>query len=213
MARYKNGINGAFKGKVGQVVGVTWMGMEVMRSVPEAFTKAPTAAQLNQRRILAMVSSWLRPLKELIWIGFQYFATGKSPMNSAVSFVMKQALTIENGHQQIDFPKVIFSRGELLISIIKDIIALVDAILHIKWDNVPASALNKDDDQATFILYNADKEKFATFKNVAQRGDKEAVLQLPANFAGDEIYGWMHYVNAKGDGISTTVYLGEITVV
>jgi hypothetical protein len=210
MARYKNGINGPFNGKIGNVVGVTWMGMDLMRSLPEPSSKPATAAQLSQRRTLAMVSSWLKPLKDLIWIGFQHFATGKSPMNAAVSFVMKHALSTEAGVPQIDFPKAIFSRGELLISMVKEMVAQSDVVLHIKWDNVPTSALNKDDDQATFIWYNASKEKFVTFKDAGQRGDKEVLLQLPASFAGDELHGYMHYVNSKGDAVSTSIYLGKL---
>ncbi|WP_316813763.1 DUF6266 family protein [Pedobacter heparinus] len=67
-------------------------------------------------------------------------------------------------------------------------------------------------DQASFIIYNPAKEAFVTFCDVAACHEKEAVLQLPEDFAGDTVHCWQHIVNAKGDAVSTSVYLGEVTV-
>ncbi|WP_316813970.1 DUF6266 family protein [Pedobacter heparinus] len=67
---------------------------------------------------------------------------------------------------------------------------------------------------AQYLSYiSPDKQSFSTFQDIAQRGDKEAILQLPANYAGDTIHCWQHFVNAAGDAVSTTVYLGELRLV
>lgn len=65
---------------------------------------------------------------------------------------------------------------------------------------------------AKIIVYNVPKQKNVTFKDVAQRADKHVDLQLPANFAGEVVHTWMHYVNTKGDAVSTSIYLGELTL-
>jgi hypothetical protein len=208
MARYKNGINGAFSGKVGTVVGSSYRGIAYMRSLPET-TKPPTEKQLHQRLKFSVITAWLRPILALINIGFQILTGDKNAMNRAVSYHMKEAL-IDNGQDvEIDFKKAIFSRGELLVSWILEVLTLVSAVLNIKWDNGPESAFDK----ASFIIYNPQKEKFVTFKDAAQRQDKETVLQLPKRFAGDTVHAWMQYTNEAGNMVSTSVYLGQIVVV
>lgn len=84
MATYKNGINGAFSGKVGSVVGATCRGITYFRSLPET-TNAPTDKQINQRLKFALVMGWLQPLLNIINIGYQVLAGYKTPMNRGVS--------------------------------------------------------------------------------------------------------------------------------
>ncbi|MDR6786501.1 hypothetical protein ABIE26_005312 [Pedobacter africanus] len=213
MARYKNGINGPISGKVGAVVGSSWRGVEYLKSLPDRGGKAFTEKQKNQQFLMGMVSKWLKPLKRIIEIGYQIFVTGKTPMNGCVSYHMKHAVTGNSPLEYvINFAKVIFSRGELLIPLIKEVLGLMDAVLHIKWDNASTSVFNNDDDKATIVVYNPAKQAFVSFENVAQRADKEAVLQLPAAYAGDRVHCWQHFVNERGDAVSTTVYLGEVLV-
>ncbi|MDR6783893.1 hypothetical protein ABIE26_002718 [Pedobacter africanus] len=71
---------------------------------------------------------------------------------------------------------------------------------------------SKANDKATFIIYNPQKEKFVTFKDAAQRLNKETVMQLPKTFTDDTVHAWMQYTNAEDDMVSTSVYLGEIAV-
>lgn len=212
MGRLKNGINGSFNGKIGTVVGVTWRGEELVRSAPSPSTKPTTPAQIKQRMVFGMVSSWLTPLKALILIGYQVFTGKKTPMNMIISFTMKEALKVEDGEKTIDYPKAVFSRGELLISWILNILTLVDALLHIEWENFSASSFNKETDQANFVIYNPTKQQFVTFENAALRSDKAVALQLPATFTGDLVHCYMHYVSDAGDAVSTTSYLGELLV-
>ena len=212
MGRYKNGINGAFSGKVGNVVGESWRGVDYMRSLPET-SKTFSEKQRNQHFLMGMISGWLKPLKHLIEIGYQIFVTGKTPMNGCVSYHMKHAVDGNSPIEYvINFAKVIFSRGELLVPFIKEVLSLIDAVLHIKWENAGASIFNNDDDRATFVVYNPAKKAFVTFEHVAHRADKEVMLQLPPGYANDTVHCWQHFVNAEGDAVSTTIYLGEVVI-
>ncbi|ACU04220.1 DUF6266 family protein [Pedobacter heparinus] len=213
MGRYKNGITGPVRGKIGNVVGSTWRGIAVLKSLAEPSTKAPSEKQLNQRFVFAMVNAWLKPLRDLIWIGFQIFTGTKTPMNGAVSLLLKEAVTGNSRENYaIDFAKVILSRGELLISLIKQVLVLIDSVLQIKWENPSASVFCQANDKATVVVYNNAKQKFVIFKDVAKRADEQVDLQLPADFAGDAIHAWMHYVSMEGDAVSTSVYIGEYVI-
>ena len=212
MARYKNGINGPLSGKVGSVIAASWRGIDYFRSVGEPAGKPASPAQLAQRRILSIVSSWLKPLKALIWIGFQEAKEGRTPMNELVSFMMKEGLVGQGPEMRIDFTKAVFSKGELLVSFVRELIVLAGALLHIKWEDLSSSIFCREDDMATFIVYNPEKEKFVTFERIAARADQEAVLQLPTEFVRDNIHCYMQYVNAAGNRVSTSVYLAKLVL-
>ncbi|MHA4893289.1 DUF6266 family protein [Pedobacter sp. PWIIR3] len=212
MGRLKQGINGAIKGKIGAVVGITWRGEDYVRASPKPTTVPPSPAQLDQRMVFAFANAWIKPIRDIIWIGYQIFKGNKTPTNMMVSFLLKEAIVGTGVDAKVDYPKVVLSRGELIVSYILEILTLINAALHIKWNNLPASAFNKDDDKSTFVIYNPTKEQFVTFEDVAQRADKEVVLQMPKSFSGDVVHGWMHYVSREGNAVSTSVYLGEMVV-
>jgi hypothetical protein len=212
MGKYKNGIYGQFSGKVGNVVGVTRRGVDYLRSVPDIRVDNPSEKQILQRKIMAMISSWLKPLKSIIAIGFKVLTGSKTSLNEVFAFIFKEALVVNGKEISIDYKKVVLSKGELLASFVFDILTLIDCLLHIKWQNFNPSAYNKSDDKATFVLYNPTKEKFVSFVGIADRGAEMAELKLPTEFAGDTVHCWMQYVNVEGDKVSTSAYLGEILV-
>lgn len=210
MARYKNGINGPVKGKIGNVVAATCRGVDYLRSLAEPSGKAPTPAQLNQRLRFALVMGWLKPLLDLINIGFQVSGGDQTPMNRAVSLHLKEAVCGTGPDYEIDFPKAVLSRGVLLPSFIEEVKVLPNALLQVKWCNFAASALNKETDLVTFIVYSSAQRKFATFKNAALREEKEVLLQLPKGFEEGVLHAYMQHVNEAGDAVSTSVYFQHV---
>ena len=163
MGKYKNGINGSFSGKIGNVVGVTRRGVDYMRSLPEIRVDNPSEKQIRQRNIMAMISSWLKTIKFIIVIGFKVFTGSKTPINQVFALIFKEALIVNGNEISIDYKNVVLSKGELLVSFVFEILALIDSLLHIKWQNFNASAYNKSDDKATFVVYNPAKDKFVSF--------------------------------------------------
>ncbi|RZK76802.1 MAG: hypothetical protein EOO85_10440, partial [Pedobacter sp.] len=122
MGKYKNGINGAFTGKIGSVVGVTRRGVDYMRSLPDIRVDNPSEKQIRQRNILAMISSWLKPIKFIINVGFKIFSGGKTPLNQVFSLISKEALIIDGDNISIDYKNVVLSKGELLASFVFEIV-------------------------------------------------------------------------------------------
>ncbi|MHA4894056.1 DUF6266 family protein [Pedobacter sp. PWIIR3] len=212
MGRLKNGINGPVYGKVGNVVGASCRGVDYVRKAAGKSTKPATPAQQIQRDKFALVVGWLKPLLDIINLGYQVFQGDKTPLNLALSYHLKEAVKGEAPDFSIDFKKAVFSKGELLISWIIEVLVLVDRIIHIKWDNLPATPFNNDSDKATFIVYNPAREQFVTFEDIAIRNDKEARIQLPDSFSTDKVHCWMSYANAARDKVSTSVYLGELLI-
>jgi hypothetical protein len=213
MARYKNGVNGTFSGKVGNVVGASCRGIDYIRALPEISSKPASEKQLIQRHKFSLITGWLSPLLKLINIGYQVLAGEQTPMNLAVSYHMKEALIGEGTDAQIDFKKAIFSRGALLVSWILELLTFINGVLQINWDNGPESAFCNPDDEASFIIYNEKKGEFVVFERVALRADKTVMLQMPKAFVGDQVHGWMQLVDKNGLAVSTSVYLGELVTI
>lgn len=214
MARYKNGLNGTFSGKIGNVVAAKCRGVDYVRSLPERIVKPPTAAQLNQRKVFAVVMAWLKPLLPLINIGYKQVKTTKTAMNAAVSYHLKFAIIGAGADFRIDFKKAVFSRGDLMVSWVVEVLCAGKALLQVKWDDaVNETLFCKADDVACFIAFSPKLGQFAAFSHAAERKDKEAVLRLPAKFSGKVVHCWMQYASADGGGVSTSLYVGEFSLV
>lgn len=212
MGKYKNGINGPFSGTIGNVVGANTLGIDYMRSLPEPRVDDPSPKQVKQRLVMGMISSWLRPLKAIIAVGFQVYVIGKTPINQVFSLISKNALIVTDGETKIDFEKVVLSKGVLMMSMVCEVVCQVNSLVHLKWNNFHSSLFNMDTDEATFIFYNPIKSKFATFVGAAQRIAQQVELQLPASFSGDQVHCWMQYVNVEGNQVSTSGYVGQFEV-
>jgi len=212
MGKYKNGINGAFSGKIGNIVGASSHGVDYIRSVPDFRIDKPTPAQQKHRAKFGIVSSWFKPLKSVIEIGLQHKKDAKTSMNFAISLNFNRAVVVEGQDPTIDFPKVILSIGELFISVVSEFTSTIKQRVLVEWIDANASLLNNPDDKATFVIYNEQKKKYLTFSEIAVRADKQVILQFPASFSGSRIHCWMQYVSVKGDQVSSTVYVGEIEV-
>lgn len=214
MGRYKNGIQGPFSGKIGTVVGASCRGINYMRGLSNPSSKPPTPAQVNQRLKFALAVGWLTPLSEFIETGYQQsYEDGKTTMNRAISFHLNNGVITGTGPDYgIDFKKSVFSRGDSQSSWLLEAQSVDGCMIHLKWDDRYASAYCNDNDMANFIAYSPTKERFVTYVDVAMRSDNEVHLMFPEDFAGTEVHCWMHYVDASGKKVSTTLYLGEMAV-
>lgn len=90
MGRYKDGINGAFKGKVGSVVGCSWKGINYMRSLPKTRTSTVLSeAEQANRQKFTIAHAWLKPLKDVIRLGFKNYSPTIEGFLAAKSYLLK----------------------------------------------------------------------------------------------------------------------------
>ncbi|MEJ0081356.1 MAG: DUF6266 family protein [Puia sp.] len=113
MAKFSQGINGPFYGKVGAVVGYTWKGIPVMRGLPKSRTKPFTPKELNQQAKFRLMNGFLTPLNDLFNVTFAHLAVQMSAYNKAFSYNIKNATTGFGPDLAIDYNMVLISRGDL----------------------------------------------------------------------------------------------------
>ncbi|MDD4417119.1 MAG: DUF6266 family protein, partial [Proteiniphilum sp.] len=60
MGTIKQGILGGFSGKVGNIVGASWRGIDYIRSMPASVRNPRTVAQVSQRTRFALIGKMLK---------------------------------------------------------------------------------------------------------------------------------------------------------
>src|SRR6476659_1643681 len=113
MAKYKSGIQGSLSGKIGNLVPRTWKGIPYLRSLPKKRTgKMSDAERLNRQRF-ALAQKWLKPLLPFLRVGYQGYSEYVEGYVAAKSYLMKQAMKIEEGVWKIMPEKMLVSYGAL----------------------------------------------------------------------------------------------------
>lgn len=133
MARIKKGINGAFSGKVGKVVGGSWNGIDYIRSLPTV-TKPRSEAQLKNEYIFKVTQDWLQPIKEFLDVGFKGYSRTVYGINAAKSLLYKTALIKDGYNSRVDPTLAVVSHGELPMA--NQMLMELDAAkqLNFSWD-------------------------------------------------------------------------------
>ncbi len=113
MGKIKDGITGPFSGKVGPVVGATWRGIPVMRSLPKKRTKPYSPKEIQQQAKFALISGFLGPVIPLVHQTFIPATPKQTGYNLAFSYNVKNAITGVHPDLKIDFSMVLLGRGDL----------------------------------------------------------------------------------------------------
>lgn len=193
MGTINRGILGGFRKKTGTVVGACWRKLDVIRALPRKSGKAPTALQVEQQQKFRLVTTFLNRFKELIDAGFYDPGEVKTPMNLAVNYHLKEAVTGTVDHFVIDPAKVAFSRGYLARSLDQEV--QIDpgstTQLVVRW-SMETEGDSSPDDRVSFLVYNKSQHRFIRVVNGATRADGTCSIQIPQAFSG-EVYVYMNF--------------------
>lgn len=204
MAIIKNGINGAFSGKVGTVVGTTWRGLDIIRSLPKAPTHFSEKQLANQMK-MKLVQLFLKKMVAIVRIGFKDDTIVPTAFNSAMSYNKKNAITGKFPELSIDFSLVRLAQGVLYfpedLKMEKD-----DSGLHFTWDkNRGENGLT--DDQLMVITWNENKSE-SFFRLQAYRHDGSFSFLSDPIENGTHV--WTAFIRQDRSMQSNSVYMGVI---
>ncbi len=134
MGKYKNGILGAFSGKIGPVIGASWRGIDYMRGLQKLSNKPATAKQSAQRMKMSLFRGFLLNIEEIVDICFQNY-TQTSPMNAALSYNMKHSVAGIYPDMVIDFQNLVLSKGDLMGSWSPNVTSTESGSIDFRWTN------------------------------------------------------------------------------
>src|SRR5450432_2498888 len=93
MGTFKKGIMGGFNGKVGSVVGSSWRGKTVMKSLPKDKKGGFSDSQKQQQAKFALIVKFLQPLSDFMNLAYKKVASKMSGFNKVLSDNLKDAIT------------------------------------------------------------------------------------------------------------------------
>ncbi|SFD59604.1 hypothetical protein SAMN05518672_102543 [Chitinophaga sp. CF118] len=204
---------GGFEGKVGPLIGMWSRGQNVITSLHRTSTKPPSQKQIGQRNKLTIVSSLLSYFKDLIDIGFREHKPGETAMNAACRYNYKNALSGVSPDFTIDYPELSFSRGSLIAPKGIVIEAVGDGKIIFTWiANPNAMKLTDPADRLMVLVCNPIKNEVTTKLNATSRSALTYIIQLPVDFAGDEVHCYLAFSGISGR-VSNSIYAGAVTMI
>lgn len=208
MALAKNGVNGAFSGKVGSIIAYELNGQNVMRSIGRRTKPYSELERLNQAK-MKVVSEFLGPIKLYINFGFKREAPKGSRVGAfqlAQSYVRKNAVELDADHQPYINPaNVLISKGPLAPPH-NCVVERDGNRLTLRWDIV-GGGLN---DRLMVLLYDGDMLRI--FREIgAKRKDNLDIWDVDTlKYADRPVHVYVAFRDTLFDKISDSVYCGTI---
>jgi hypothetical protein len=205
MARYKNGINGIFIGKVGTVVGSVWNGVPYMRSAGNARTIPAGENEQANRDKFATAHNWLKPLLPILREGFKGYSPTSYGYNAAKSYTLKYAM--EEGQVQPERVKI--SSGDLPVS--EDLAATLVAADRIQFTwSTTTTAYSERNDQIMVLAYHPETATAIYEIHGAFRHTGIQTIDISTAFLQKTVQIYAAFIAADRSRQSDSIYLGSI---
>ena len=210
MGTIKQGILGGFSGKVGTVVGGSWRGINYMRSLAQTIKNPRSEGQQTQRGKFSLSLELLKPIAAYIRTGFKNYATKQTAFNSAMSYIVKNAISGNFPDIQLNFANVLVSRGNLK-QVANAVANAVHGAIEISWTDGSGYGEGNANDVAMHLAFNKDRGLAVFSTASAIRSAESLTLDIPDEWAGDKIVVYFGMISADGTTVANSLYLGEVT--
>lgn len=215
MAKYSNGINGAFTGKIGNVVGTNWKGLSVMRSAPGKRSAKSKGDEKQNQTKFSIAHYWLQPLLDILREGFKGYSQQVEGFNAAKSYVLNNAFEGQKPNIYINPALVRISAGDLPLQ--SDITAALNteksrrgiAAIEFTWDTTNVSYEADSWDQVMVAAYDVEKSRAFSMIHGQFRFTGSHILEVES---GHTYHLYLAFSARDRSRQSDSVYLGEITV-
>lgn len=206
MGTINQGILGGFSGKVGPIVGFRWKSKYYIRARAAKVSNPRTPKQQEQRGKFATAFNFLKNIKPFVRIGYKEFTRERSAFNSAMSYMLKRAVTGDGKDVKIDFDRVLVSTGSLM-PVFEGTATQDRDKMYFDWQDNSGMGNAESADIAMLLVYNKDKETAVYDTEAALRSDRHAELSLPNDWEGDELVAYLSFCSADGSCVSNSIRL------
>lgn len=210
MATIKQGILGAFSGKVAGVVGSSWKGIPVMKSLPPSVANPKTAAQIEQRSRMSACTSFSQSiLADVIKPLNDRFASRMSGFNA---FTSRNIAAFAGGNLSKPEDVKISPQGnkaQLIDAIAAEAnISKKNASITLYWTSNAGTGKALATDVPFAVVYNRTSKKTFGFAMANVRSAGSETISLPDDeFSPDEqIDVWLAFLRADGTVVFETAY-------
>jgi hypothetical protein len=209
MAIIKQGILGGIQNKIGNVVGSSWKGIAVLKSLPISVANPRTAPQVAQRTRFANVVAFATAiLAEVIKPLWDRFAQGQSGYNAFVS----RNIVCFNADGLLNPNDLVISTGKMSATGITGATAnRTTDVVTIQWANDAGQGFKQATD-TLFVVLSAKKGQVVNgYDTGVQRSAETVTLQFDVPSVGN-VDAWIAFRRADGTIVSDTTYTNIIPV-
>jgi len=212
MGTIKQGILGGFSGKVGTVIGGSWKGISYMRSQAQSVSNPRTTGQVNQRTKFTLALDFLKPLTELIRVGFKLYASKQTAFNAAMSYTLANAISgTSSDDYSVEYASALISRGSLT-GATNGAASASGGSIAVTWDDNSEIGTATATDFSIIAVLNPTKGEAVTVTSGAARSVGSESVDLPSDWVGDEVQVYLGFVSEDKTAVANSVYLGAFTV-
>lgn len=208
MATIKQGILGGISGKIGNVVGSSWKGIAVLKSLPLSVANPNTAAQQAQRGAMTGIVAVSRILlASLISVYWNPFAQRMSGYNMFV----KENIDTFVGAVFTNFSSFYTSRGSLLG--VPSFVCAATAAGNtdtFTWTDNTGTADALGTDEAIGVIYNETQDYWLVDAGSATRADASLVIADTAVAQNDDLHCYLSFSRPNISKVSDSVYYLEV---
>lgn len=208
MGKISQGILGGLSGKVGNVIGGTWKGIDYLRIKPSSVANPRTEGQVNQRNKFTATLEFLQPNKEFINVGYKNFAIKKTAFNAAMSEILANGITGDAPDFEVDYPNALLSKGNLAGVLNPTFDDSTPGQLTLGWSDNSSLVNASNQDQLFICIYNPEKKE-SVIKYGTSRLMTSQILAIPRAYAGDTVHVYFAFVSADKRQVSNSSYVGS----
>lgn len=212
MGTYNKGILGAFSGKVGPVVGASWRGKEVLRSLPKKTGRPATETQAKQRLKFSTITVFLSPLYPILSRYYGSNAGEKTRINLAMSYHMKEAMVYNDPVYDMVYNKVQISKGDLPGVEGGAIASTVANTVDITWTDNSGQGEADTTDVLIAAIYEPTTKTTIYSLSVAPRSAAAGAIIVPTVLTGLTVQVWVAFASSDEKRYATSSYLGSVVV-
>ena len=209
MGKIKQGILGGFSGKVANVVGSSWKGIAVIKSLPLSVANPKTAGQVAQRAKMTNVvefskeilASIIKPLRDR-------FAVQQSGYNTFVS----DNIALFAASLPSPAADLVIAEGKMAKTAFATlVVADSDATVTATWVDDSGEGFKLAADEVYIVATNDLEESIGFDAASVIRSDESVSFEMPSvNNSGDSVSAYLVFMRADGTVVSDTSYKIEV---
>jgi len=212
MGKISQGVLDGFSGKVGNVVGGTWKGIDYMRIKPANVTNPRTEGQVDQRSKFSTVLRFLQPMTDFLRVGFKLYANKMTQFNAAMSYNLNNAITGAYPNFMVDYASALVTRGNLSGAANGAASSPSAGDVQITWDDNSGSGSAQATDKALIVLLNTTRQEAVfTIAGPARSAGTETI-SVPSEYTGEDVEVFLGFISEDGSKVANSSYLGSVAV-
>lgn len=196
MARLSKGILGGINGKIGNVIGGSWKGIDYVRSKPSVVANPRTPAQTMNRNKFRSIAKFGSSLLGFI---IQPFWNGKKAGMSGYNYFVSDNVDVVFPNGVIEYNQLKMARGSK--NNVDDIAINLDSTLHtitVGWLDNSGIGNAVTSDIVNIVMYNINQDYFVSSIGSINRSSTSYIMYDPRLSLGDDCCIWI-FCNENGN--------------